>query len=158
MLYRLTVGAVSRVGAAIEAWVRALQPPVESFAKRFPMERSTGMRQRQRWAAWSVGILVGLGVLGVGGGYAADKDKDKESPIVFQAAGPTVEAIQSTVDAFRAALGDPNNLNNPGPLTSGRREINWDGGGNNDTTIPRSRRSTCSWTAVAPSSPPRGRA
>jgi hypothetical protein len=92
------------------------------------------MRQGQRWAAWSVGILVGLGVLGVGGGYA--EDKDKERPAVFQAAGPTAEAIQSTVDAFRAALGDPNNANAPGPLPSGRREINWDGGGNNDTTAP----------------------
>jgi len=26
-------------------------------------------------------------------------------------------------------LGNPNNGNNPGPLSSGRREINWDGGG-----------------------------
>jgi hypothetical protein len=26
-------------------------------------------------------------------------------------------------------LGNPDNLNNPGPLGSGRREINWDGGG-----------------------------
>jgi hypothetical protein len=92
------------------------------------------MRQGQRWAAWSVGILVGLGVLGVGGGYA--EDKDKELPAVFQAAGTTAEAIQSTVDAFRAELGDPNNANAPGPLAEGRREINWDGGGNNDTTAP----------------------
>ena len=38
-------------------------------------------------------------------------------------------SIQSTVDSFRAALGGPNNGNNPGPLASGRREINWDGGG-----------------------------
>ena len=50
-------------------------------------------------------------------------------PIIFQAAGPTADSIQSTVDAYRAALGDPNNGNNPGPLASGRREINWDGGG-----------------------------
>ena len=60
------------------------------------------------------------------------------APTVFQAAGPTAASIQSTVDAFRAALGDPNNGNNPGPLTSGRREINWDGGnpGIMDTTPP----------------------
>jgi hypothetical protein len=33
-------------------------------------------------------------------------------------------------------LGNPNNGNAPGPLFSGRREINWDGGGNNpDTAI-----------------------
>jgi MYXO-CTERM domain-containing protein len=41
----------------------------------------------------------------------------------------TPGSIQSTVDDFRAALGDPNNGNAPGPLSSGRREINWDGGG-----------------------------
>ena len=60
------------------------------------------------------------------------------APAVFQAAGPTAASIQSTVDAYRAALGDPNNANNPGPLLSGRREINWDGGDPNimDTTAP----------------------
>ena len=63
-----------------------------------------------------------------------DKSKHFVSPIVFQAAGPTVESIQGTVDEFRAALGDPNNGNEPGPLVSGRREINWDGGGNNQNT------------------------
>jgi hypothetical protein len=59
-------------------------------------------------------------------------------PAVFQAAGPTAESIQSTVDAYRAALGEPNNLNNPGPLASGRREINWDGAvpGTDTTTAP----------------------
>jgi len=62
--------------------------------------------------------------------------KDLESPKVFQAAGPTKESIQSTVDAFRAALGEPNNANNPGPIEKGRREINWDGGGNNFATTP----------------------
>ena len=60
------------------------------------------------------------------------------APAVFQAAGTNVASIQSTVDAFRARLGDPNNLNNPGPLKNGRREINWDGGNPNvlDTTAP----------------------
>ena len=60
------------------------------------------------------------------------------TPLVFQAAGPDAASIQSTVDAFRARLGDPNNLNNPGPLQKGRREINWDGGNPNvlDTTAP----------------------
>jgi hypothetical protein len=57
-------------------------------------------------------------------------------PTVFQAAGPTAASIQASVDGFRAALGDPNNANAPGPLASGRREINWDGGGANDTTPP----------------------
>jgi hypothetical protein len=60
------------------------------------------------------------------------------TPVVFQAAGADVASIQCSVDAFRAALGDPNNLNNPGPLQKGRREINWDGGNPNvlDTTAP----------------------
>src|SRR4030095_11761944 len=43
------------------------------------------------------------------------------APVVFQAAGSSSASIQSTVDAFRAAVGDPNNGNNPGPLQSGRR-------------------------------------
>ena len=49
---------------------------------------------------------------------------------VFSVGGtPLPASIQPTVDAFRAALGDPNNGNTAGPLGSGRREINWDGGG-----------------------------
>jgi hypothetical protein len=48
---------------------------------------------------------------------------------IFSDSGANGAAIQATVDAFRAALGNPNNANNPGPLPSGRREINWDGGG-----------------------------
>jgi hypothetical protein len=62
--------------------------------------------------------------------------KDFVAPTVFQAAGPNSASIQSTVDAFRAALGNINNGNAPGPLASGRREINWDGGGANTTTDP----------------------
>jgi len=60
--------------------------------------------------------------------------RDFVPPTVFQAAGPDVASIQSSVDAFRAALGNPNNGNAPGPLATGRREINWDGGGANNTT------------------------
>ena len=71
------------------------------------------------------------------GAHAEGNTKDFVPPTVFQAAGPNVASIQSTVDAFRAALGNPNNGNNRGPLASGRREINWDGGGaNNTTTAP----------------------
>jgi hypothetical protein len=55
--------------------------------------------------------------------------------VVFQAAGPNIASIQGTVDAFRAALGDPNNGSGPAQLT-GRREINWDGGGSDATTPP----------------------
>src|SRR4030095_425898 len=61
---------------------------------------------------------------------------DGPPPVVFQAAGPTPQSILSTVDAFRAALGVTNNGSNPGPLDSGHREINWDGGGANNTTSP----------------------
>src|SRR4051812_42344051 len=51
------------------------------------------------------------------------------SPTVFQAAGPTADSIRSSVDAFRAVPGfETVNGNNSGPLQSGRREINWDGG------------------------------
>jgi hypothetical protein len=65
-----------------------------------------------------------------------DYKKDYGAPVVFQAAGPNADSIQSTVDGFRAALGEPDNGNDPGPLDEGRREINWDGGGNNDETTP----------------------
>jgi hypothetical protein len=67
---------------------------------------------------------------------AAHAQANSGRPIVFQAAGPTMESIQGTVDAFRAALGEPNNGSAPGPLDSGRREINWDGGGSDATTDP----------------------
>jgi hypothetical protein len=48
---------------------------------------------------------------------------------IFSDTGANGAAVQDTVDAYRAALGDPNNGNAPGPLATGRREINWDGGG-----------------------------
>src|SRR6266699_36204 len=57
-------------------------------------------------------------------------------PTVFQAAGPNAASIQSSVDAVRAALGTPNNGNAAGPLATGRREINWAGGGVDTTTAP----------------------
>ncbi|HYU99921.1 MAG TPA: hypothetical protein VE977_13925 [Pyrinomonadaceae bacterium] len=61
--------------------------------------------------------------------------KDFVAPIIFQAAGPTIASIQSSVDGFRAALGAPNNGNAAGPLAGGRREINWDGGGSAATAV-----------------------
>jgi hypothetical protein len=67
-------------------------------------------------------------------GQVAEAQGKLVRPIIFQAAGPTADSIQGTVDEYRAALGDPNNGNAAGPLSSGRREINWDGGGNNDMT------------------------
>ena len=58
------------------------------------------------------------------------------SPVVFQAAGPTAASIEGTVNELRAALGEPNNGNTLAALGSGRREINWDGGGGVDATTP----------------------
>lgn len=58
-----------------------------------------------------------------------------EGQTVFQASGPDAASIQATVDQFRAALGGANNGNAPGPLATGRREINWDGGGSTATTV-----------------------
>jgi hypothetical protein len=50
--------------------------------------------------------------------------------ITFNTGGTAAtSSIQSTVDAFRTAVGAPDNGNAAGPLASGRREINWDGGG-----------------------------
>ena len=66
-------------------------------------------------------LVVGLLVITSSGAHAV--------PVVFSAGGSTPASIQATVDAFRASLGAVNNGNAPGPLFSGRREINWDGGG-----------------------------
>ena len=56
-----------------------------------------------------------------------------EAPAVFQAAGPSAASILATVDQFKAAIGGSNNGNAAGPITGGRREINWDGGGSSAT-------------------------
>src|SRR5262249_15928838 len=48
---------------------------------------------------------------------------------MFSDSGANVAAITDTVSDFRAALGNPNNGNNPGSLATGRREINSDGAG-----------------------------
>ena len=57
-----------------------------------------------------------------------------EAPAVFQAAGPNIASIQGIIDQYRLAIGGVNNGNNPGPLATGRREINWDGGGSTATS------------------------
>lgn len=56
--------------------------------------------------------------------------------VVFSAAGSDAASITPTVNAFQAAVGTPNNGNAAGPLLSGRREINWDGGGAATTSSP----------------------
>ena len=61
---------------------------------------------------------------------AQSNTSEDEGLVVFQAAGPTAASIRDTVDAYRVALGDPDNKNAPRSDTNGRgrREINWDGG------------------------------
>ena len=61
---------------------------------------------------------------------------EARADVIFSAAETTVAGLTPTVNAFRAALGNPNNANAPGPLLSGRREINWDGGGAVNGTAP----------------------
>lgn len=78
------------------------------------------MRRRPTWF-----IITGFFMAGMVGMAAPSF----AVPIVQQAGGANAAAIQSAVDAFRTNLGNPDNLNAPGPLGSGRREINWDGGG-----------------------------
>ena len=81
----------------------------------------------------AVGLLAVIVLVPVGQAAQAQGKQDLLPPAVFQAAGSTADSIQSTVDAFRAAL-DPanhNNGNNPARSTSGHREINWDGGNPN---------------------------
>jgi hypothetical protein len=84
-------------------------------------------------------VIAAFGVLSMvlAVSETAQAQANQPTPLVFQAAGPDAASIQSTVDAFRASLGD-NNLNHPGPIQKGRREINWDGGNPNllDTTPP----------------------
>src|SRR5687767_12808087 len=63
-------------------------------------------------------------------------DAAHASFVTFSVGGTSeTSSIQGTVNSFRDALGGPNNGNNPGPLTSGRREINWDGGGATTATV-----------------------
>ncbi|MBM3486399.1 MAG: hypothetical protein FJX67_07160 [Alphaproteobacteria bacterium] len=71
-------------------------------------------------ASFRIGIVLAViaSALAVAGSASA---------LVFTAAGGNPAAIQATVDAFRAALGSPNNANALGPVDGGRREINWDG-------------------------------
>jgi MYXO-CTERM domain-containing protein len=84
-------------------------------------EKETGEMTAREWAR------SGAAVMACALAWAAPCMADF---VVFSAGGDnTTASIQATVDSFRAALGDPNNGNNAGPLGAGRREINWDGGG-----------------------------
>jgi hypothetical protein len=86
----------------------------------------------------SLGVLTAMSlvVASLGDAHAHSTDpKTFEPPAVFQAAGPTAASIQASLDAYRLALGGDNNGIAKGPLTSGRREINWDGGGSTATAL-----------------------
>jgi hypothetical protein len=95
------------------------------------------MKTVQSVAIFGMGlILMSCGEAGDGPtALAQTAGRDFVVPIVFQAAGPSITSIQSTIDQYRATLGAANNGNAPGPLADGRREINWDGGGSVATAI-----------------------
>jgi hypothetical protein len=101
-----------------------MQPP---FARVADGELAVGdsgaieMEARMASKTTAIGIAL-VATLLLGGA-------DASAFTIFSDSGADAAAIQDTVDLFRAALGDPNNLNNPGPRAGGRREINWDGGG-----------------------------
>ena len=50
------------------------------------------------------------------------------APVIYSVAGATPASIQVSVDQFRTDLGGINNAGGA-PAADGRREINWDGGG-----------------------------
>ena len=80
----------------------------------------------------TLAMILTLSAFSVRQTQAQGNTSEDEDFVVFRAVGPTAASIQDTVDAYRAALGDPNNLNNPNNLDPsgrpiGRREINWDG-------------------------------
>jgi hypothetical protein len=90
--------------------------------------------QGSRWVVAGFGVLTVMTWMTSEPAHAqGNTSSDFVPPIVLQAAGPSAASIQGTVDAYRAALGALNG-NTAGPLASGRREINWDGGGGVDTT------------------------
>jgi hypothetical protein len=79
---------------------------------------------------------MSLMALSIGEALAQSTDPHTfEPPAVFQAAGPSIASIQASLDQYRLALGGDNNGIAKGPLTSGRREINWDGGGSTATSL-----------------------
>ena len=106
-------------------------------------EQGTAMKQMK---AAQLVVVFGMGLILMSCGQTGDGStnsalaqgttgRDFVAPTVFQAAGPNIASIQNTIDQYRAALGATNNGNVPGPLTNGRREINWDGGGSTATSV-----------------------
>jgi hypothetical protein len=104
-------------------------------------ERQEHLKQLKTHVSYSVAGAAALALAMVGPVGAVQETAkaiavEVAPPVVFQAAGPNAATIQSAIDQFRLALGGANNGNTPGPLATGRREINWDGGGNNPATSP----------------------
>ena len=82
----------------------------------------------------SLGVFCALGWTGFHGQTVRAAGCTCTLPIVFQAAGPTVATIQSATSTHSGRRLGKNNGNTPGPLATGRREINWDGGGSTATS------------------------
>ena len=123
-----------------------MNTPAKNKTQSKPRKKEKPMQTKQSVTRSNISltVIVALGVLSMllplsSSAHAQGiGSREFVAPVVIQAAGANAASIQSSVDAYRAALGNPNNGNNPGPLQSGRREINWDGGNPNvlDTTAP----------------------
>jgi hypothetical protein len=91
------------------------------------VKQGANNHKNRYWLAASIAVI---GLMAFVSAQAQNND-NTPVPTVFQAAGPTVNSIQSSLDGFRAALGGNNNgITAPGGpiIAGGRREINWDGG------------------------------
>jgi hypothetical protein len=106
--------------------------PATQKSPRFGQQRFAAMNEEGRMTTLRACEIAIAAILITG----ALLSPGTAAPIFFEDSGVNAAAIQDTVDNFRAALGAPNNGNAPGPLPSGRREINWDGGGQATTVSP----------------------
>lgn len=91
---------------------------------------ATSIKQAAKNHLKRYGLAAATAIIGLMLIFTAHAQNQNQAgqPTVFQAAGPNASSIQSTVDQFRLALGGINNGNTAGPIDTGRREINWDGG------------------------------
>lgn len=94
---------------------------------------ATSIRQAAKNHMKRYGLAAATAIIGSMLIFTAHAQNQTGEPTVFQAAGPNVSSLQSTVEQFRLALGGDNNGNKTGPLAAGRREINWDGGSTTNT-------------------------
>src|SRR5262245_9974224 len=125
----LTIRAQGRARHANSAILPTRSPPAPAMhASRVVVQRrgprgspSAGGDRRRSMTVLARVVAIALPVVLLLGAAEASANT------VFSDAGTDVASITDTVNVFRAALGDPNNLNAPGPLAAGRREINWDG-------------------------------